>query len=303
MGPTSAPVRALRWYINHFPISHGKGPLLRLLQHSLDSGFFPATLDDGMKLLLRADDVVAFLTFVRGVWEPENTTILRHLLQPGDHFLDVGANIGYYTVLAGRLVGPQGVVTAFEPMPATHDWLNRNIALNALTNVTTFAMALGETPGELELHLFAGETVANASQFAAWRTAAVTTTVPCVTLDSLLSRFEDARPLLMKVDVEGGEWSVFHGGQQLLRERRPVLLFELYPALGKEAGWTPADLLDLLRELGRYDFYISSGDGLRPLSTSDIPAVESEGHIDVFAFAADITWHRDRLQQCGLING
>jgi hypothetical protein len=156
--PQAPLIRAMRWYIQHFPIARGKGPMLALLRRCLPAGLFPAPLHDNMRLLLRRDDMVAFLTFVRQVWEPENTTIVRSLLQAGDAFVDVGANAGYFTVLAGLLVGPSGEVLALEPMPETHEWLAQNVRLNDLDNVTLLAAAAADHEDGLELQFFAGET-------------------------------------------------------------------------------------------------------------------------------------------------
>jgi FkbM family methyltransferase len=296
MKPQAPLARAMRWYVNHFPISRGKGPVLSLLRRSLDDGLFAVQLDSKMALLLRKDDIVAFLTYVRGVWEPENSTILRQLLQPGDTFIDVGANLGYYAVLAGLQVGPTGHVVAFEPMPETRDWLEQNLRLNRLGNVQVMATAAAETEGEMRLHLFAGETPANASQHAAGRKPERTITVPARPLDTVLPVLPQT-PALLKVDVEGGERGVFRGGKTFLAERRPIVMFELYPALGAAAGWTADELLDLLRQAGPYEFFLSAGHDLRPLLPQDVPTVDSGGHIDVFAFAADVPWHAERLQR------
>jgi FkbM family methyltransferase len=287
----------MRWYIQHFPIARGKGPMLALLRRCLPAGLFPAPLHDNMWLLLRRDDMVAFLTFVRQVWEPENTTIVRSLLQAGDAFVDVGANAGYFTVLAGLLVGPSGEVLALEPMPETHEWLGQNVRLNDLDNVTLLAAAAADHEDGLELQFFAGETQANASQFAVGREAVRTVRVPTIRLDSLLSRLSPERPLMLKVDIEGGEYSALVGGLVLLQERRPILMFELFPALGQAAGWTPAEMLGLLERTGRYRFYISTGRCLRPLLADDIPTVDSGDHIDVFAFSDEVGWHDERRRK------
>lgn len=293
MRPDAALVRAMRWYVNHFPIAKGKGPILALLRRTLDEGLFRARLDNGMELWLRRDDIVSFLTFVRGVWEPENSRVLAKLLQAGDCFVDVGANIGYFAVLSGRKVAPGGQVVALEPMPETREWLEKNIALNGLKNVQVVGAAAAENAGELRLHLFAGETVANASEHAAGREAVQTLTVPTVALDEVMRDLPEGT-VVLKVDVEGGEWGVFAGAREFLRQRRPVLMFELFPALGQEAGWQPAGLLGTLREFG-YEFYISTGEALRPLRDKDLPTVESGDHIDVFAFVKGLQWHEERL--------
>src|SRR6266700_1510309 len=82
----------------------------------------------------------------RGSWEPFETGIMISLLRPGDVFIDIGANIGWYTVMSALTVGRSGHVFAFEPAGDNADLLERNVALNRLDNVKLFRCALAESP-------------------------------------------------------------------------------------------------------------------------------------------------------------
>lgn len=88
-----------------------------------------------------------------GEYEPMETRLVRERLQEGDVFLDVGANIGWYTVLASPRVGAGGKVIAFEPDPANAAMLRRNVEANGLTNVVVEEKALSNEPGKLKLFL------------------------------------------------------------------------------------------------------------------------------------------------------
>ena len=102
-------------------------------------------------------DVIQRYLYVFGVWEPTITSLVRQHLQPGDVFVDVGANIGYYSLLAAQLVGPTGKVISFEPSPTVRAQLEANIARNHLADrVIVNAAAAGAEPGDVELFL-AGE--------------------------------------------------------------------------------------------------------------------------------------------------
>ena len=79
-----------------------------------------------------------------GIWEPQETRFLLDTLRPGDVFVDVGANIGYFSLLASRLVGPAGTVLAFEPEAANYALLEANCRRNGCDNVRCFRAALGE---------------------------------------------------------------------------------------------------------------------------------------------------------------
>ena len=89
-------------------------------------------------------DIVSEHILEDKIWEPYETMLVLQHLKPGSVFLDIGANIGYYTVLAGAVVGEQGMVIAYEPDGENFRLLEHNIALNGLTNVRPFRAALGE---------------------------------------------------------------------------------------------------------------------------------------------------------------
>lgn len=106
----------------------------------------------GSTMLVRTDDAVGRVLAISGVWEPNVSAAFTCALSPGDVCLDIGAHIGYYTLLAARLVGPDGHVYAFEPSPSNYRALCSNVALNGLTNVTPLQAAVGETPGRAVLY-------------------------------------------------------------------------------------------------------------------------------------------------------
>ena len=91
-----------------------------------------------------------------GIWEPHETSLILDLLQPGDTFLDVGANIGYFSILAAAAVGEAGSVMAYEPDPENYRLLQANVELNALRpRVISTAAALSDANGEGRLYLSA----------------------------------------------------------------------------------------------------------------------------------------------------
>ena len=99
------------------------------------------------------DQAMTYVILRDGMWEPAETALIRSQLKPGDTFIDVGANFGYYTVLASKLVGPTGRVIAFEPDPRSFQLLERNVARNGCTNVVLEQKALADKPGTLTLHV------------------------------------------------------------------------------------------------------------------------------------------------------
>jgi FkbM family methyltransferase len=150
-------------------------------------------------------------------YEPSMVAVLEHYLAPGQVFLDLGANEGYFSVIASRLVGPGGRVIAVEPQSRLWSVLATNLALNHCANARLAALAVADHCGAVTLHL-APECMSGASSlFRATRYRVPTEKVECVTLEELFRRYGLASCDLMKVDVEGSEYEILMAAGDLLR--------------------------------------------------------------------------------------
>jgi FkbM family methyltransferase len=138
-------------------------------------------------------------------------------LRPGHAVWDVGANIGWFSLLAARAVGQLGTVTAFEPSVTNASWLQRNAARNGL-QVTVVCAAVSDAPGWAR---FDGSTSLGGRLISSGGDV-----VPTVTLDEWAA--EHGSPAFVKIDVEGAELSVLTGGKRLLASARPVILCEAH---------------------------------------------------------------------------
>lgn len=286
-----------RWYVRHVPAHRGRSRLLRACFHLYAGERFTCRLKAGFFMSLPAADPVARQMILCGEWEAENTALLQRLLHPGDTFVDVGANLGYFTLLGASMVRPGGQVVALEPVPTTYQLLLDNIALNQASEVTALQVAASDQAGTLTLSLFPGDSAATASQFTAWRDrTSAQVVVPATTLDLCLQGVDATSPTLIKIDAEGGEYAILRGGE-VLAGWQPILMLEVLPALAEAAGWLPANLLDLLTRHG-YSCFVDGGGHLRPLAPeSDFPDVASQAHIELFAFNLSVPWHNERLQE------
>jgi FkbM family methyltransferase len=171
--------------------------------------------------------------------EPEQTAAMVARLRPGNVFFDVGANVGYYALLAARLVGPQGAVLALEPEPRNLSFLYRHKALNRAENLLVVPVACA---AEQSLAFFrSGRNFAEGhlSDAAAPGDAIVATT----TLD-LLAEKTGLTPTAVKIDVEGAELDVLRGARRVLTTARPTLFLSLH------SETLSRDCLALLAELG-----------------------------------------------------
>jgi FkbM family methyltransferase len=199
---------------------------------------------------------------------------LPGLISPGDTVLDIGANAGFYAARLARLVGPQGAVHAFEPIPETFDILRHVVAALGLTNVVLYPAAVADREGELTMEVpREGRKVEN--YYLAHLTLAPAGGQRAVrgrtrTLDALRAAGLP-RVSFVKCDVEGAELLVLRGGAGLLRADLPVLLCEVSDAMATRLGHTSDEVFAFLRELG-YDAWYAAGDRLEP-AAGTVPGV------------------------------
>ena len=177
-----------------------------------------------------------------GLHEVSEMGFVLHLLRPGDHFLDVGANVGSYTVLAGGAVGAR--VTAVEPVPATFGHLQRNVALNGMNERTRCCqVGLSERAGTLRF----SKDLDTVNHVLADGEDLPAVEVPVTRLDDLVG--EDV-PILIKMDVEGHERAVLRGAPATLADRRLLAVIMETNGSGGRYGVSDAELLDLMRGHG-----------------------------------------------------
>lgn len=143
---------------------------------------------------------------------------------PGDCFIDVGANIGLYSIHAARKVSPDGRVFAFEPTPSTHEILLRNVRSNSLQNIDCYQMALADESGFLALQ--AGDRPASNRVERPNESTRQENLVRSITLDEFCAEHSIIRLNFIKADIEGGELAFFKGAGRTLENFRPTILFE-----------------------------------------------------------------------------
>jgi FkbM family methyltransferase len=208
------------------------GPLVKRAASWLRHG--PRTVGAGQAKGLRIDPAGANPGYALGTSEPAIQDLLAASVSPGSVVWDVGANIGFYTLIAARLVGA-GRVVAFEPLPANCAAIRRNLALNGITNVQIVEVALSEESGTASLEIHQEHTWAklDTSADTAFKQdiqPASRIEVAASTLDAQLEAL--GPPALVKIDIEGAEAAALRGAVTLMREVRPVLICELHGTNG-----------------------------------------------------------------------
>lgn len=210
----------------------------------------PAVIAAGPAEGLRFDAGADTVRFEKGDYEQPVQQALASLARPGDVCYDIGANLGFFSILLGRLVGPMGIVHAFEPVPANAAAIERNARLNDLGNVRVMRMALTRSDGEAELLLaqhVGGAVLADAGTPP---DPAGRLTVSTAAVDSLLARGELAPPRLVKIDVEGAEMDVLLGMERTLRDHAPTLVLELDDATQSQCESKVGTCRGFLESLG-----------------------------------------------------
>lgn len=218
---------------------------------------FDVRLGSDVAIRLYRDDALSKLIFVED-FERRERRFLRAFLRRGDIFVDVGANLGLFTVLAARCVGPEGRVLAFEPCRRAFTRLQANVNLNRLSNVECYRTALSDSEAALPMKVSLGE-------FDAWNSLGgrppglefSTETVSCVAWDAFARANRlVGRVAMIKVDVEGWETRVLRGGAETLsRDDAPVLQVEFSDQAAAAAGSSCQELYRCLEGMG-YRLYV-----------------------------------------------
>jgi FkbM family methyltransferase len=184
---------------------------------------------------------------VSGLDYEEELKAWLEVLKPGDVVLDIGANMGVYSIRAGQKVGPHGHVFAFEPLPETVARLKRNISYNKLDNITVLDIAVGDRDGVATLYEGKRQSSASVCHHSM---SGPSHEVKVKTIDTVVKELKLARVDWIKMDIEGAEPAALAGMEETLARFKPSILFEN----GRDSG--PASV-EFLRKngyvVGQYD--------------------------------------------------
>lgn len=250
-------VSGASWVTRRCQALPGRWRLLRWLERQgpVFAALPPQTVSigDGLRMSVNPVDENGRWVFVHGLERNERITRqFVRLLRPGDHVIDVGANVGYFTLVAARLVGPTGGVHAFEPSPQVFPWLRANARLNPVLNICVHQLAVADRRAPVSFHTAPPDRTGYSSIRDLGAETAAVTTVDAVALDDLLDELPPTR--LVKIDVEGAEWLVLQGMRRLIERDRPHLLCELDDGFLRELGSDAAQVCRFLRDAG-YDLH------------------------------------------------
>ena len=226
---------------------------------------------DGLTFFLNpADKTITQAILHADTWEPETTATIRDILKPGDTFIDVGANIGWFTLIASREVGEEGRVIAFEPDPESFDILRRNVTVNKCPNVILEKDALSNKRGTIWLYIHDKNKGGHSLLKSDERSQRVE--VQALTLDEYLQGFE-RKIALVKMDTEGAEGLILEGMQSTIQTQdRMDIVMEFAPNALRPLGTDPEAMLYRLLESNYRAYAIDHPSGqLVPVDKNQIP--------------------------------
>lgn len=190
----------------------------------------------------------------RHPYEEGQWKFVSRFLKPKMTFFDVGANQGFYTVLAAKRVGSEGKIFSFEPAVTEFRKLLRNLAINRCKNVATESVALGNHEGFTEFYLC----LDHQGSFSSISRPAEDVTaeyerlkVEITTLDSYVQRCQVTSLDLLKIDVEGGELGVLKGGDMVFKTLRPIVICEVEDRRTRQWGYQAREIVEFLHD---YDY-------------------------------------------------
>ena len=201
---------------------------------------------EGRKMFTHSNDGLALSIFK--IYEPDQTEIVKKYVHEGDIVIDVGAHVGYYTLLMAQLVGKNGKVYSFEPDPVNFQLLKKSVEINEFENVILIQKAVSDTNEKVKLFLGDDDRAINRIYDAKLGDAKESIEVDSITLDEY---FRENNELFnfIKIDSEGSEVKIINGMQELLSENRKlVMMTEFFPFLIKKSGNDPNQYLRLLEK-------------------------------------------------------
>lgn len=222
--------------------------------------------------------------YTEKVYEPHVTKVLKSVLRDGMTFLDIGANIGYFSMLASQLVGNNGRVISFEPFPENVKLLYLNTKLNHFTNITIYPLALGD---DERLWFYGGQgSNGNISRIIDEAELVLSQTlVFSVPLDVFLKSVE--RIDVIKIDIEGAEYLAMKGAEKLIEMYSPVIISEYFPAAIQAVSCVSGETYLSFYVKRGYDISVIDGNGSLIEFRDDIDGVnnyverQKVDHIDV----------------------
>lgn len=206
-------------------------------------------------------------------FEPATGAALKEQLKPGMTFIDIGAHVGYFTLLGAKCVGCEGKVYAFEPVVRNFDMLKTNVELNGYTNVSLVRMAASDKNGSRTMRLSV-DSAFHSLKLDAGKNSEI---VKTITIDHFCRRHKIGKVDVVKLDVEGGELDALKGMKNTIRRNKELtLIVEYIPGNLIAIGSSPRKFANVLRRLGFNEFILLHEREMKPISLREIIGLKDD---------------------------
>ena len=261
-------IPAVRGYIRYLPIPFGKlaaWNVVGIHHYGLEPPKWDFTVRTvfGSQISANTRDVIGKYIYYFGIWEPNLTRWIERRLAPGDGFIDVGANIGYFTLLASKLVGDAGKVVSVEALPAIFAALENNLRLNTARNVRAVNCAAWDAEEMLTIYTQPEDLPGQTTVMPGWADKyhlQSQSRIQAAPLSAILTPEEFRAARIVKIDAEGAEWHVLSGMKPLMGSCRDDLeiAIEINSKMLEVEGRTPQDVLDFFAGYGFHPYRIEN---------------------------------------------
>jgi FkbM family methyltransferase len=262
-------IRLFRLYFCYFPIRKGKFPVLVwLTKKELAKDLIQsARFDKNIIIEAHLDDWIQKQIYFFGRYEieKEQTKFWNNFIQPGMIVLDIGANIGYYSLMAAKRTGKTGKVYAFEPVNNTFRLLVENIRINGFTNISAHKIAFSDTSGKTEIFTADSKNTGMSSFSEHVHFSGIKESVDMIEGDAFIASLNPLKIDLVKIDVEGAELKVLKGMIQSIIKFRPLILMEINELLLRNNKTSPAEIYLAFQNIGYSPYEFTHAGSLIPV--------------------------------------
>ena len=226
-------------------------------------------LPEGFYMILTPSEHIQQQLFWYGYYEKTLGDLVKKILKPEDVFLDIGANIGYFSLLAANKE-PTSKIFSFEPVKNPFEQMEKNISVNNIRNITTVNVAISDTNEEKELFISASDNSGMSSFQPPENFSGKKERVKVVSIDSWFKTAGLSRIDLVKLDIEGSELAALKGMQEVLQNFKPVVIAEINPETLGLFNLKPVDICEYLTKLDFNGYLISERGKLEQVKPNEI---------------------------------
>jgi len=253
----SFPRRGLKYFLK---VAKSLGIADKVYKKRLHNSFY---------MFLNPTEHIQQQLFWYGYYEKELSDLLKKMLRTNDVFIDIGANIGYFSLLSAKIL-PSIKVFSFEPVKDLFQKMNENFSLNDSKNIVAISAAVGEMNEQRELYLSAPDNLGMSSFQQPENYSGKKEKVEVIAFDDWFKTSGLKKISLIKLDIEGSELAALKGMRVVLEEQKPALVVEINPETLSQFGLKPLDIYNYLNQLNFDGFLISENSRLEHLNSIEI---------------------------------